>query len=174
MFYSEIWTSQTHIDYKEDGGQHEWWANNIAVVWITERLYVWVNCESGGCVWNVWNCVFVCLSVCMCVHVAARRDLNVVSNQKRLDYLNNVATGIIFATTVINFFISFFGSKRTGFFRWLLARLHFWDTQNYENISKSCTDPPTCFAAVFHLCSSMTHWPKTKLENNPMCSNIAS
>ncbi|XP_006780743.1 ninjurin-2-like isoform X3 [Neolamprologus brichardi] len=57
--------------------------------------------------------------------IIARRDLNVVSNQKRLDYLNNVATGIIFATTVINFFISFFGSKRTGFFRWLLARLHF-------------------------------------------------
>ncbi|KAM9328395.1 ninjurin-1-like [Pholidichthys leucotaenia] len=54
-----------------------------------------------------------------------RRDLNVVSNQKRLDYLNNIATGVIFATTVVNFFISFFGSKRTGFFRWLLARLHF-------------------------------------------------
>ncbi|CAB1457924.1 unnamed protein product [Pleuronectes platessa] len=54
-----------------------------------------------------------------------RRDLNVVSNQKRLDYLNNVATGVIFVTTVTNFFVSFFGSKRTGFFRWLLARLHF-------------------------------------------------
>uniref|UniRef100_A0A667WHE5 Ninjurin 2 n=1 Tax=Myripristis murdjan TaxID=586833 RepID=A0A667WHE5_9TELE len=48
--------------------------------------------------------------------IIARRDLNVVSNQKRLDYLNNVATGVIFVTTVINFFISFFGSKRTGFF----------------------------------------------------------
>ncbi|XP_019947651.1 ninjurin-2-like isoform X1 [Paralichthys olivaceus] len=57
--------------------------------------------------------------------VIARRDLNVVSNQKRLDYLNNVATGVIFVTTVTNFFVSFFGSKRTGFFRWLLARLHF-------------------------------------------------
>ncbi|CAL8242447.1 unnamed protein product [Merluccius merluccius] len=55
----------------------------------------------------------------------ARRDLNVTSNQKRLEYLNNLATGIIFVTTVINVFISFFGSKRTGFFRWLLARLHF-------------------------------------------------
>uniref|UniRef100_A0A1A7Y2C1 Ninjurin 2 n=7 Tax=Nothobranchiidae TaxID=405002 RepID=A0A1A7Y2C1_9TELE len=57
--------------------------------------------------------------------IIARRDLNVVSNQKRLDYLNNVATGVIFVTTVVNFFVSFFGSKRTGFFRWLLARLHF-------------------------------------------------
>ncbi|XP_077400507.1 ninjurin-2-like isoform X2 [Vanacampus margaritifer] len=57
--------------------------------------------------------------------IIARRDLNVVSNQRRLDYLNNVATGVIFVTTVVNFFISFFGSKRTGFFRWLLARLHF-------------------------------------------------
>ncbi|XP_029969518.1 ninjurin-2-like isoform X2 [Salarias fasciatus] len=57
--------------------------------------------------------------------IIARRDLNLVSNQKRLDYLNNLATGVIFVTTVINFFISFFGSKRTGFFRWLLARLHF-------------------------------------------------
>uniref|UniRef100_A0AAV2IYG1 Ninjurin 2 n=1 Tax=Knipowitschia caucasica TaxID=637954 RepID=A0AAV2IYG1_KNICA len=54
-----------------------------------------------------------------------RRDLNVLSNQRRLDYLNNMATSFIFATTVTNFFISFFGSKRTGFFRWLLARLHF-------------------------------------------------
>ncbi|XP_059182360.1 ninjurin-2-like isoform X2 [Centropristis striata] len=57
--------------------------------------------------------------------IIARRDLNVVSNQQRLDYLNNVATGFIFATTVVNFFVSFFGCKRTGFFRWLLARLHF-------------------------------------------------
>ncbi|XP_029681620.1 ninjurin-2 isoform X2 [Takifugu rubripes] len=57
--------------------------------------------------------------------IIARRDLNVVSNQKRLDYLNNLATGVIFVTAVINFFVSFFGSKRTGFFRWLLARLHF-------------------------------------------------
>ncbi|KAJ0057374.1 hypothetical protein NL108_005272 [Boleophthalmus pectinirostris] len=57
--------------------------------------------------------------------IIARRDLNVVSNQKRLDYLNNMATALIFATTVTNFFVSFFGSKRTGFFRWLLARLHF-------------------------------------------------
>ncbi|XP_061922820.1 ninjurin-2-like isoform X2 [Entelurus aequoreus] len=57
--------------------------------------------------------------------IIARRDLNVVSNQRRLDYLNNVATGVIFVTTGINFLISFFGSKRTGFFRWLLARLHF-------------------------------------------------
>uniref|UniRef100_A0A8C6UTR8 Ninjurin 2 n=1 Tax=Neogobius melanostomus TaxID=47308 RepID=A0A8C6UTR8_9GOBI len=57
--------------------------------------------------------------------IIARRDLNVVSNQRRLESLNNMATGIIFATTVVNFFISFFGSKRTGFFRWLLARLHF-------------------------------------------------
>uniref|UniRef100_A0AAV2IZC4 Ninjurin 2 n=1 Tax=Knipowitschia caucasica TaxID=637954 RepID=A0AAV2IZC4_KNICA len=57
--------------------------------------------------------------------IIARRDLNVLSNQRRLDYLNNMATSFIFATTVTNFFISFFGSKRTGFFRWLLARLHF-------------------------------------------------
>ncbi|XP_013869972.1 ninjurin-2 isoform X1 [Austrofundulus limnaeus] len=57
--------------------------------------------------------------------IIARRDLNVVSNQRRLDYLNNVTTGVIFVTTVVNFFVSFFGSKRTGFFRWLLARLHF-------------------------------------------------
>ncbi|KAK7878694.1 hypothetical protein WMY93_030530 [Mugilogobius chulae] len=52
--------------------------------------------------------------------IIARRDLNVVSNQRRLDYLNNMTTGIVFATTVTNFFISFFGSKRTGFFRWLI------------------------------------------------------
>ncbi|CAL8277037.1 unnamed protein product [Gadus morhua 'NCC'] len=57
--------------------------------------------------------------------IIARRDLNVTSNQKRLEYLNNLATGFIFVTTVTNVFISFFGSKRTGFFRWLLARLHF-------------------------------------------------
>ncbi|XP_037551625.1 ninjurin-2-like [Nematolebias whitei] len=57
--------------------------------------------------------------------IIARRDLNVASNQRRLDYLNNVTTGVIFVTTVVNFFVSFFGSKRTGFFRWLLARLHF-------------------------------------------------
>ncbi|KAI3366765.1 hypothetical protein L3Q82_009428, partial [Scortum barcoo] len=31
--------------------------------------------------------------------IIARRDLNVVSNQKRLDYLNNLTTGVIFVTT---------------------------------------------------------------------------
>ncbi|XP_061618529.1 ninjurin-2-like isoform X6 [Phyllopteryx taeniolatus] len=31
--------------------------------------------------------------------IIARRDLNMVSNQRRLDYLNNVVTGVIFVTT---------------------------------------------------------------------------
>ncbi|KAM6986560.1 ninjurin-2-like isoform 2-T2 [Aplochiton taeniatus] len=57
--------------------------------------------------------------------IIARRDLNNPANHKRLDFLNNLATGVVAVTAVINFFISFFGSKRTGFFRWLLARLHY-------------------------------------------------
>ncbi|KAM6986561.1 ninjurin-2-like isoform 3-T3 [Aplochiton taeniatus] len=57
--------------------------------------------------------------------IIARRDLNNVASQRRLNYLNNVATGVVFATTVLNVFIGYFGAKRTGFFRCMLQRLHF-------------------------------------------------
>ncbi|KAK9525686.1 hypothetical protein VZT92_016371 [Zoarces viviparus] len=53
-----------------------------------------------------------------------RRDLNTSTLQKRLDYLNNVTTIIVFITTVLNFFISTFGMQRTGHFPWLMMRIH--------------------------------------------------
>ncbi|XP_019947652.1 ninjurin-2-like isoform X2 [Paralichthys olivaceus] len=56
--------------------------------------------------------------------VIGRRDLNNSALQKRLDYLNNVTTVIVFITTVLNFFISTFGMQRTGHFPWLMMRFH--------------------------------------------------
>ncbi|AWO98053.1 putative ninjurin-2-like isoform 2 [Scophthalmus maximus] len=56
--------------------------------------------------------------------IIGRRDLNNSALQKRLDYLNNVTTIIVFITTVLNFFISTFGMQRTGHFPWLMMRFH--------------------------------------------------
>ncbi|RVE56767.1 hypothetical protein OJAV_G00224380 [Oryzias javanicus] len=56
--------------------------------------------------------------------IIGRRDLNNSTLQKRLDYLNNVTTIIVFITTVLNCFISTFGMQRTGYFPWLMMRIH--------------------------------------------------
>ncbi|XP_030296312.1 ninjurin-2-like isoform X3 [Sparus aurata] len=56
--------------------------------------------------------------------IIGRRDLNNSALQKRLDYLNNVTTVIVFITTGLNFFISTFGMQRTGHFPWLMMRIH--------------------------------------------------
>ncbi|XP_059182362.1 ninjurin-2-like isoform X3 [Centropristis striata] len=56
--------------------------------------------------------------------IIGRRDLNNSALQRRLDYLNNVTTIIVFITTVLNFFVSTFGMTRTGHFPWLMMRIH--------------------------------------------------
>ncbi|KAM6895895.1 ninjurin-2-like isoform 3-T3 [Xenentodon cancila] len=56
--------------------------------------------------------------------IIGRRDLNNATLQKRLDYLNNMTTIIVFITTVLNCFISTFGMQRTGYFPWLMMRIH--------------------------------------------------
>ncbi|XP_047430600.1 ninjurin-2-like isoform X3 [Mugil cephalus] len=56
--------------------------------------------------------------------IIGRRDLNNSALQKRLDYLNNVTTIVVFITTILNFFISTFGMQRTGHFPWLMMRIH--------------------------------------------------
>ncbi|XP_067347117.1 ninjurin-2-like isoform X4 [Channa argus] len=56
--------------------------------------------------------------------IIGRRDLNNSTLQRRLDYLNNVTTVIVFITTVLNFFISTFGMQSTGYFPWLMMRIH--------------------------------------------------
>ncbi|KAM9772012.1 ninjurin-2-like isoform 3-T3 [Syngnathus typhle] len=56
--------------------------------------------------------------------IIGRRDVNNSTLQKRLDYLNNVTTIIVFITTVLNLFISTFGMQRTGHFPWLMMRIH--------------------------------------------------
>ncbi|XP_061523237.1 ninjurin-2-like isoform X2 [Phycodurus eques] len=56
--------------------------------------------------------------------IIGRRDVNNSTLQKRLDYLNNVTTVIVFITTVLNLFISTFGMQRTGHFPWLMMRIH--------------------------------------------------
>ncbi|XP_017158423.1 ninjurin-2 isoform X3 [Poecilia reticulata] len=56
--------------------------------------------------------------------IIGRRDLNNFTLQRRLDYLNNVTTIIVFVTTVLNCFVSTFGMQRTGYFPWLMMRIH--------------------------------------------------
>ncbi|KAM6986562.1 ninjurin-2-like isoform 4-T4 [Aplochiton taeniatus] len=55
--------------------------------------------------------------------IIARCDLNKVSNQRLLDMLNNVVTGVVAVTTFINIILSAFGTQRSCFLRWLLQRL---------------------------------------------------
>ncbi|XP_061768290.1 ninjurin-2-like isoform X3 [Nerophis ophidion] len=56
--------------------------------------------------------------------IIGRRDVNNPTLQKRMDYLNNVTTIMVFITTVLNLFISTFGMQRTGHFPWLMMRIH--------------------------------------------------
>ncbi|XP_077450397.1 ninjurin-2-like isoform X3 [Stigmatopora argus] len=56
--------------------------------------------------------------------IIGRRNVTTSGLQKRLDYLNNVTTVIVFITTVLNLFISTFGMQRTGHFPWLMMRIH--------------------------------------------------
>ncbi|KAM4674996.1 LOW QUALITY PROTEIN: ninjurin-2 [Discoglossus pictus] len=48
--------------------------------------------------------------------IIARRNLNDVSKQPRLNLLNNVATGMVFITVLINIFITAFGVQKTGLY----------------------------------------------------------
>nr|XP_033808577.1 ninjurin-2 [Geotrypetes seraphini] len=48
--------------------------------------------------------------------VIARINLNEVSNQPRLNILNNIATALVFITVVINIFITAFGVQKTGLY----------------------------------------------------------
>ncbi|CAI5635994.1 ninjurin-2 isoform X3 [Oreochromis niloticus] len=56
--------------------------------------------------------------------IIGRRDLNNSTLQRRLDYLNNITTIIVFITSGINLFISTFAMKSTGYFPWLMMRIH--------------------------------------------------
>ncbi|XP_067247711.1 ninjurin-2 isoform X1 [Chanodichthys erythropterus] len=46
----------------------------------------------------------------------ARKNLNDVANQRKLDIMNNVATGLVFITVIINIFITAFGVQKTGLY----------------------------------------------------------
>ncbi|XP_026876352.1 ninjurin-2 [Electrophorus electricus] len=46
----------------------------------------------------------------------ARKDLNDVANQRRLNILNNAATALVFFTAIINIFITAFGVQKTGLY----------------------------------------------------------
>ncbi|XP_053574804.1 ninjurin-2 [Bombina bombina] len=48
--------------------------------------------------------------------IIARRNLNDISKQQKLNLLNNVATGLVFITVLINIFITAFGVQKTGLY----------------------------------------------------------
>ncbi|XP_075066707.1 ninjurin-2 [Mixophyes fleayi] len=48
--------------------------------------------------------------------IIARRNLNDVSKQPRLDLMNNVATALVFVTVLINIFITAFGVQKSGLY----------------------------------------------------------
>ncbi|XP_066114754.1 ninjurin-2 [Saccopteryx bilineata] len=56
--------------------------------------------------------------------VIARRNLNEVEKQWRLNQLNNAATILVFITVVINIFITAFGAHKTGFLAARISRNH--------------------------------------------------
>ncbi|XP_028810942.1 ninjurin-2 [Denticeps clupeoides] len=48
--------------------------------------------------------------------IMARKDINNMANQRKLDIMNNVATGLVFLTVIVNIFITAFGVQKTGLF----------------------------------------------------------
>lgn len=48
--------------------------------------------------------------------LSARKDLNIIANQKKLDVMNNIATALVFLTVIINIFITAFGVQKTGLY----------------------------------------------------------
>ncbi|OCT57819.1 hypothetical protein XELAEV_18002999mg [Xenopus laevis] len=50
------------------------------------------------------------------LNIIARKNLNDVSKQPQLNLLNNVATGLVFLTVLINIFITAFGVQKTGLY----------------------------------------------------------
>ncbi|KAJ8008799.1 hypothetical protein DPEC_G00082170 [Dallia pectoralis] len=49
--------------------------------------------------------------------VMARKDLNDVANQRKLNAMNNTATGLVFITTIINVFITAFGVQKAELYQ---------------------------------------------------------
>uniref|UniRef100_A0A673K4C1 Ninjurin 2 n=1 Tax=Sinocyclocheilus rhinocerous TaxID=307959 RepID=A0A673K4C1_9TELE len=58
---------------------------------------------------------FQVLAGALFVHMA-RKNLNDVANQRKLDIINNVATVLVFLTVIINIFITAFGVQKTGLY----------------------------------------------------------
>ncbi|KAK5895620.1 hypothetical protein CgunFtcFv8_009299 [Champsocephalus gunnari] len=55
--------------------------------------------------------------------IIARCEMTVLSSYQRLlNFLNNLITGIIFLTLIVNIIKSAFGTQRSCFLRWLLQR----------------------------------------------------
>ncbi|XP_066580789.1 ninjurin-2 [Amia ocellicauda] len=48
--------------------------------------------------------------------IMARKNLNDIYNHRMLDIINNVATGLVFITAIINVFITAFGVQKTGLY----------------------------------------------------------
>ncbi|XP_063303773.1 ninjurin-2 [Pelobates fuscus] len=48
--------------------------------------------------------------------IIARRNINDTEKHERLDLLNNVATGLVFLTVLINIFITAFGVQKSGLY----------------------------------------------------------
>lgn len=48
--------------------------------------------------------------------IIARKNLNIISKQQRLDMLNNIVMALVFITVVLNIFITAFGVQKTGLY----------------------------------------------------------
>lgn len=64
----------------------------------------------------------VCICVCLCVRAARVELASLHSCQRVLKLLNNLTTGIIFLTFIVNVIKSAFGTQRSCFLQWLLQR----------------------------------------------------
>lgn len=72
--------------------------------------------------------MYACMRVCVCVCLrlcarAARCELTLLpSRQRLLNFLNNLTTGLVFLTLIVNVVKAAFGTQRSCFLRWLLQR----------------------------------------------------
>lgn len=94
----------------------EWmgWAKNTNKLFVSALLSV---CLCSG---------HMCVCVCVCT---ARFELTLLPSCRRcLNFLNNLVTGIIFLTLVVNIVKAAYGTQRSCLLRWLFQRFVLWET----------------------------------------------
>lgn len=93
------------------------WTNSMCV--SVSVFFCLHGCVLVICVCAMYVCIF---HLCVCVSAARLELTRLPSCQRCLNFLNNLITGIICLTFIINIVKSAFGTQRSCLLRWLFQR----------------------------------------------------